>query len=69
MMYNKMKDVNSSVAKKSLQRERKVAKMMAMLTGLFFLVYVPTMILRKVIFQSIDAKEIFIAALILVIFN
>ena len=59
MMYNKMKDVNSSVAKKSLQRERKVGKMMAMLTGLFFLVYVPTMILRKVMFQYIDAKEIF----------
>ena len=48
-MYDQMKRVSSAVANKSLERERKVGNMMAMVTGLFFLVYTPTIILRAVI--------------------
>jgi hypothetical protein len=48
-MYNQMKHVSSAVATKSLEREKKVGKMMALVTRLFFLVYIPTIVLRAVI--------------------
>ena len=43
-MYNTMKDISPDLAKTSLEKEKKVGKMMAWVTGLFFLVYSPLII-------------------------
>ena len=48
-MYKAMKDMNEKMAKKFLKKEKKVGKMMALLTGLFVLVYIPNIMLRGVI--------------------
>ena len=45
-----MKCLNKEMAKKFLVKEKEVGKMLALLTGLFFLVYLPNLILRAVIF-------------------
>ena len=47
-MYDAIKDMNEEMAKKFLETEKRVGKMMALLTGLFFLVYIPNICLRAV---------------------
>ena len=50
-MYREMKMINKDMARKFLDKEKQVGKMLALLTGLFFLVYLPGVILRQVIFR------------------
>ena len=47
-MYDAIKDMNEKMARKFLEKEKRVGKMMALLTGLFFLVYIPSICLRAV---------------------
>ena len=47
-MYREMKNINRDMAKKFLVKEKRVGKMLAILTGLFFVVYMPGIILRAV---------------------
>jgi len=60
-MYREMKSLNKEMAKKFLVKEREVGKMLALLTVLFFLVYLPNLILRAVIliflYHNIDSIQ------------
>ena len=47
-MYDAIKDMNEKMAKKFLEKEKRVGNMMALLTSLFFLVYIPSICLRAV---------------------
>ena len=53
-----MKNINKEMAKKFLVKEKEVGKMLALLTGLFFLVYLPILILRAVIYIFYSLKKI-----------
>ena len=47
-MSREVKNINPELAKKFLERERRLGKSIGLLTGLFFLVYFPGIVLRKV---------------------
>ena len=47
-MSREVKNINPELAKKFLERERKLGKSIGLLTGLFFFVYFPGIVLRKV---------------------
>ena len=47
-MADKVKSINENMAKKFLEKERKVGKMMATITTLFFLVFLINPIVRQV---------------------
>ena len=55
-----MKGINRDMAKKFLDKEKRVGKMLALLTGLFFLVYMPGIILRAVCFKIFCIRVLFI---------
>ena len=59
-MYREMKGINRDMAKKFLDKEKRVGKMLALLTGLFFLVYMPGIILRAVCFRNFRIRVLFI---------
>ena len=46
--HAQMKDTHREIADKILEKERKAGRMMAMITLLFFIVYCPNIILRRV---------------------
>ena len=47
-MSKEVKNINPELAKKFLERERRLGKSIGLLTGLFFFVYFPGIVLRKV---------------------
>ena len=47
-MSREVKNINPELAKKFLERERRLGKSIGLLTGLFFFVYFPGIVLRKV---------------------
>ena len=47
-MSREVRNINPELAKKFLERERRLGKSIGLLTGLFFLVYFPGIVLRKV---------------------
>ena len=59
-MYREMKGINRDMAKKFLNKEKQVGKMLALLPGLFFLVYMPGIILRAVCFKFLHERLIII---------
>ena len=50
-MSKEIRKINPELAKKFLERERKLGVSIGILTVLFFLVYCPTIALRKVSFE------------------
>ena len=47
-MADKVKSINENMAKKFIERERQVGRMMATITTLFFLVFLINPIIRQV---------------------
>ena len=47
-MSKQVAEMNPDMSKRFLEKERKVGKMMAIISASFFLVYAPTIVLRKV---------------------